>query len=66
MERESSLHTARDFKTTYDMPLIQQGQVLDFSNLVHEDLSNFDPNGAWVCLLDEFVDYVRQQRSISW
>ncbi|KAG1680392.1 hypothetical protein FOA52_015483 [Chlamydomonas sp. UWO 241] len=37
----------------------QWRQVLDFSRAVHEDLSNYDAGGAWVCLLDEFVDHVR-------
>ena len=37
----------------------QWGQVLDFSGTVHEDLSNFDPNGAWAWLLDEFVEHMR-------
>ena len=30
--------------------------MLDFSRLVHEDLSNYDPQGAWPVLVDEFVD----------
>ena len=30
--------------------------MLDFSRLVHEDLSNYDPHGAWPVLVDEFVD----------
>jgi DCN1-like protein 1/2 len=40
-------------------------QVLEFSRAVHEDLSNYDANGAWACLLDEFVDHTRAQRQPS-
>ena len=39
-------------------------QILDFSRTVHEDLSNFDPAGAWAWILDEFVESLRAQRSI--
>lgn len=38
-------------------------QVLDFSRSVHEDLSNYDPNGAWPVAIDEFVDWLRHMRS---
>jgi len=41
-------------------------QLLDFSRSVYEDLSNFDPNGAWACCLDEFVDHLRSTRSCLW
>uniref|UniRef100_A0A061RC16 Defective in cullin neddylation protein n=2 Tax=Tetraselmis sp. GSL018 TaxID=582737 RepID=A0A061RC16_9CHLO len=37
-------------------------QVLDFTRSVLEDLSNYDPAGAWPVLLDEFVDHIRQIR----
>eukprot|EP00967_Tisochrysis_lutea_P053741 scaffold66971_cov17-Tisochrysis_lutea.AAC.1 len=40
--------------------------LLDFSRSVYEDLSNFDPNGAWACCLDEFVDHMRNTRSCLW
>lgn len=30
--------------------------VLEFSRCVHEDLSNYDRDGAWPVLIDEFVD----------
>ncbi|KAI8471089.1 MAG: Cullin binding-domain-containing protein [Monoraphidium minutum] len=35
-------------------------QVLDFARAVHEDLSNYDPSGAWPVLLDEFVESLRR------
>lgn len=38
-------------------------QVLDFCRTVHEDLSNYDPSGAWPVLLDEFVDSLRRDAS---
>ncbi|KAF5830845.1 Cullin binding-domain-containing protein [Dunaliella salina] len=44
----------------------QWRQLLDFSRSVYEDLSNFDPNGAWACCLDEFVDHMRNTRSCLW
>eukprot|EP00798_Chlamydomonas_sp_ICE-L_P014499 gene14499-20525_t len=41
----------------------QWRQILDFSRNVYEDLSNFDPTGAWVCILDDFVDHLHLHRS---
>lgn len=38
-------------------------QVLDFSRQVREDLSNYDPSGAWPVLLDEFVDHLCRNRA---
>lgn len=35
-------------------------QVLEFSRQVKEDLSNYDPQGAWPILLDEFVEHMYQ------
>ena len=43
----------------------QWWQVLDFSRLIHEDLGNYDPNGAWSWVLDEFVEHLRQPVEIS-
>ncbi|XP_046926038.1 DCN1-like protein 5 isoform X3 [Lynx rufus] len=31
--------------------------VLEFSRTVHADLSNYDEDGAWPVLLDEFVEW---------
>eukprot|EP00899_Mesostigma_viride_P026898 jgi/Mesvir1/7393/Mv19194-RA.1 len=33
-------------------------QVLEFSRNVHEDLSDYDPDGAWPVLIDEFVESI--------
>jgi DCN1-like protein 4/5 len=35
--------------------------VLEFSRLIAPDLSNYDEDGAWPVLLDEFVDWFRRQ-----
>ncbi|GAX82015.1 hypothetical protein CEUSTIGMA_g9443.t1 [Chlamydomonas eustigma] len=43
----------------------QWWQVVDFSRTIHEDLSNFDPSGAWTVLIDEFVEFVRTQHSAT-
>lgn len=34
--------------------------VLEFSRSVSADLSNYDEDGAWPVLLDEFVDWYRK------
>ncbi|CDW52584.1 DCN1 protein 1 [Trichuris trichiura] len=34
--------------------------VLDFSKVICNDLSNYDTQGAWPTLLDEFVEYMRK------
>ncbi len=47
------------------LPPPATAQILDFSRTVHEDLSNFDPAGAWALLLDEFVDYLRSPQTLS-
>lgn len=34
-------------------------QTLEFARLIAPDLSNWDEDGAWPVLLDEFVDWLR-------
>lgn len=35
-------------------------QLLDFIESVDEKFENFDPNGAWPYLLDEFVEWIKE------
>lgn len=37
-------------------------QLLDFKRTVQPDFSNFDPNGAWPYLIDEFVEHMNKKR----
>lgn len=37
--------------------------VLEFSRSILPDLSNYDEDGAWPVLLDEFVDWFKEQRA---
>uniref|UniRef100_U5EPX7 Defective in cullin neddylation protein n=1 Tax=Corethrella appendiculata TaxID=1370023 RepID=U5EPX7_9DIPT len=39
--------------------------ILEFSRTISNDLSNYDVDGAWPVLLDEFVEWLRQQTTID-
>ncbi|XP_023932028.1 DCN1-like protein 4 isoform X1 [Lingula anatina] len=39
--------------------------VLEFSRTIKPDLSNYDEDGAWPVLLDEFVEWTREQQQQS-
>ncbi|XP_077302941.1 DCN1-like protein SCCRO4 isoform X2 [Arctopsyche grandis] len=36
--------------------------ILEFSRTVHLDLDNYDADGAWPVMLDEFVEWLRQEQ----
>ena len=35
--------------------------IHEFSHTIKQDLSNYDPNGAWPVILDEFVEWMEEQ-----
>ncbi|XP_055373359.1 DCN1-like protein 4 isoform X2 [Condylostylus longicornis] len=39
--------------------------ILEFSRTINHDLSNYDIDGAWPVMLDEFVEWLRQKRDLS-
>lgn len=36
--------------------------ILEFSRTIHNDLTNYDVDGAWPVMLDEFVDWLKASR----
>lgn len=36
--------------------------ILEFSRAIHSDLSNYDEDGAWPVMLDEFVEWLKERR----
>lgn len=45
--------------STTRITMDQWSLLLDFVQSVAEDLSNFDEDGAWPVLIDEYVEWVR-------
>ncbi|XP_046369901.1 DCN1-like protein 4 isoform X3 [Haliotis rufescens] len=39
--------------------------ILEFSRSIAPDLANYDEDGAWPVLLDEFVEWLREQNKMS-
>ncbi|KAK3100455.1 hypothetical protein FSP39_020327 [Pinctada imbricata] len=39
--------------------------ILEFSRSIMSDLSNYDEDGAWPVLLDEFVEWLKESRTMS-
>jgi DCN1-like protein 1/2 len=33
--------------------------LLEFTKTINDELDNYDPEGAWPVLIDEFVDYIK-------
>ncbi|XP_060525257.1 DCN1-like protein 4 [Cylas formicarius] len=40
----------------------QWSNILEFSRTIYNDLSNYDVDGAWPVMLDEFVEWLRASR----
>ncbi|GFO22345.1 defective in cullin neddylation protein [Plakobranchus ocellatus] len=36
--------------------------ILEFSRAIQPDLENYDEDGAWPVMLDEFVEWLKDQR----
>ena len=39
--------------------------LLTFSNDVDDDMSNFDEDGAWPVMIDEFVEHYREKNGLA-
>lgn len=39
--------------------------ILEFSRTINNDLANYDVDGAWPVMLDEFVEWLRHKRGIE-
>jgi len=39
----------------------QWNSLLDFANTVKDDLENFDENGAWPAIFDDFVEFAKEK-----
>jgi len=55
-----------EFLDVYSKKWINRDQwnnIYEFSKHIEDDCSNYDVDGAWPVLLDEFVDYIKSKRS---
>ena len=50
-------------ESTKRMSYDQWNSFLDFTTSINADLSNFDEDGAWPLLLDDFVEWKQWQAS---
>ncbi|XP_059489408.1 DCN1-like protein 5 isoform X2 [Neocloeon triangulifer] len=42
----------------------QWANILEFTRFIHDDLSNYDFDGAWPVLLDEFVEWLSKDNNL--
>lgn len=67
-DRWSLFHYFDTFLSESKYKVINKDQwcnVLEFSRSVNDDLSNYDEDGAWPVLLDEFVEWFRKNQHSS-